>query len=410
MKIAIIDVGSNKLIGKNRENVSKFLSVKFLKLGINLSKIVSCQNSPEEINNTLNFLTEECVFVVGEDSSLKNFTIKKAIANNCGCNLIQDDLCINAVNNYYKRENTPPPIGYENEFYIPDGAVCFENQKSFLQSFVMYANQTIFFIPDDIDSVKYLFEHFIEERLVEDFKLNYDTSIIKTYGLAEKDILYLLKDLISNKYKILITTYANGLDVETMVRYNKDVDGRVVDDFLARIYEKLNKFVYASEEVSLETRVFELLKLTNKTIAIAENITGGNVSFSLLKNEPKMIQSLKESIVCPSAESKTNRLKLNPQTLMEKSDISVEGCYEMATGLLETSNADVVAVTSGRIDTNKKSQVVFIAIGDIDGIHVYKNVFSGNRDTILENITKTTLFYLIKKIKQNDLFFGQITV
>ena len=409
MKASIIDIGSNKLFDNNRDNISKFLYNKISKLGIDVSKIVYCQNSKEEITNTLNFLTEECVFVLGEDNSNKNLEIKKIIASFMGVEVIQDNLCIKTVSDYYRRENLVPQKGYENEFYIPDNAVPFENTKSHLQGFMMYGKQTLFFLPKDFESVEYLFNTYIAERLIEDFKLDYESSLIKTFGLSEGDILYILRDMLEQD-DILVYTYPNGLDVTTIIRYSKDVDAIMVDDFISQTYERLNKFIYASEEVSLETRVFELLKLTNKTLAVAENITGGNVAYSLLKNEPKMVHMLKESIVCTSAESKSNRLRLSMQTQATKSAISVEGCYEMATGLLETSGADIVACTSGFLDTEKNSQTVFISIGDGDGIHVYKNVFSGSRENVLENITKTTLFYLIKKIKQNGLFFGQITV
>ena len=410
MKIAIIDIGSDKLVGKNGGEVSKFLSEKLLKLGLDLSKIIICPNSSEEINDTLNNLNEECVFVIGENDCVKNLTIKQALAQHCKCDLVQDDICIANVNSFFRKENLQPVMDYENEFLIPDGAVPFENKKSYLQSFVMYSPKIMYFLPEDIDLAIYLFNQFIIERLVEDFNLNYDASIIKTYGLDEDDIFYLLKDLDISNQDFFIATCADGLDVETMIRYGKEVDDSTVDDLVAKIYEKLNKFIYASEDVSLSTRVFELLKLTGKTLAIAEDITGGNVSLHLMKNEPKISEFLTEGIVCLSNESKINRLGMSEQTLSTKTANSVEGCYEMATGLLEKSGAKIVACISGEFDATKKKQTAFIAIGDIDGVHVYKNVFTGSHETILENITKTTLFYLIKKIKQNGFFFGHITV
>ena len=46
-----------------------------------------------------------------------------------------------------------------------------------------------------------------------------------------------------------------------------------------------------------------------------------------------------------------------------------------------------------------------MAIGDFDGIHVYKNKINIKNLNLIGNLSKTALFYLIKKLKQNDLCF-----
>lgn len=68
--------------------------------------------------------------------------------------------------------------------------------------------------------------------------------------------------------------------------------------------------------------------------------------------------------------------------------------------MLGLSNADIALFVLG--DT-KDSDICYIACGDIDGIHVYKNRINDKSDNLIENISKTAIFYLIKKLKQNDL-------
>ena len=85
---------------------------------------------------------------------------------------------------------------------------------------------------------------------------------------------------------------------------------------------------------------------------------------------------------------------------------SVEIVYEMAAGLLEHTECDMAIATYGNINDD----YCYIAVGDIDGLHVYKNKCSGSHDKLVETLSKSAIFYLIKKIKQNDLFFNQIIV
>ena len=68
--------------------------------------------------------------------------------------------------------------------------------------------------------------------------------------------------------------------------------------------------------------------------------------------------------------------------------------------MLELSNADISVFVLG--DT-AESDICYMAIGDVDGIHVYKNKINDKSDNLIENISKTAIFYLIKKLKRNDL-------
>ena len=76
--------------------------------------------------------------------------------------------------------------------------------------------------------------------------------------------------------------------------------------------------------------------------------------------------------------------------------------------MLEKNNSGMVLVTCGDIDS--ENHICYIAVGDSDGIHVYKNTCLGTRDQIIETVSKCAVFYLIKKLKQNDLFFNKIRV
>ena len=61
-------------------------------------------------------------------------------------------------------------------------------------------------------------------------------------------------------------------------------------------------------------------------------------------------------------------------------------------------------------ENEKVGKLCYIAVGNIDGIHVYKNTLFGTREQIIDSLTQTAFFYLIKNIKQNDLFFDKTTV
>ena len=186
-----------------------------------------------------------------------------------------------------------------------------------------------------------------------------------------------------------------------------------MQNILRTIYERLSKYIYADEDIKLENRAFELLKIYNKTLAIAETVSEADITHRFIANNSGAQEYLKESIFASSKTSKINRLKVSESIINNYTEKSVEFAYEMAAGLLETSGADVVLVNTGSIkefSDESNTKTCFIAVGDIDGIHVYKNTFSGTKEQIIDGVTKTSFFYLIKKLKQNDLQIYRSTI
>ncbi len=414
MKTSILRVSNDILLGKKQDNLSQYLLKNCLEIGEIISCVNICENHPEQIKKQISCLESNFVIVVGENISSRNANIKKTIASIVGQEFIKNNLAESTVKAYYAESNIPVLFDSENEFYLPSGANLLPVKISALQSFIVTGNnKTFVFIPGELDVVKYVFENYLKDVIKQNLSTKYATTTIKTFGISEKDIYSILSDLIKNKYKILFLTYPNNLEVSIVIRYNETLSPEIVNDVICKVYERLNKYIYAEEEVSIVQRAVDLLNIGSRKLAVAETITGGNISTSLIKQCNNISNTLIESLVLSNEESLTNRLKVSPIILKQYSSVSVEVAYEMAAGLLETSNADIVLTTSGLIDyaeNDKVGKLCYIAVGNSDGIHVYKNVLYGTREQVIDSLTQTAFFYLIKNIKQNDLFFDKTTV
>lgn len=413
MKVSCVRINTDIIVGKKQDEIISYLSKMFLGIGVVMQNIVTTQNNPENFFHAVNFLQTNTVLILGEASSSKNYVIKKYLSDLTKIELEKNEISFNNVTNYYKQENSPVLVESENEYYMPKGAFVMSSTTSPMQGFILQAGgKTYIFLPEHFLSIQEMYEKEIKPFFTANSSIKYKTHIIKTFGIFEKDIYSILGDLTKNIYKILFITYPSELEVSLHIRYNETIDPEIIRGILAKVYEKLSKYIYADEDVSLAKRVFDLMKLSNKTISIAESVTGGNITSSLIKANPDFALSLKESIVCPSVESKIKSLGVTPAIIEKYGEVSIETAYEMAAALLDKTNSDIVLCTTGSLDTgnNNEKKVAFISVGNVDGIHVYKNTFIGNREQVIGNITQTSLFYLIKNIKQNDWFFGQTTV
>ena len=79
--------------------------------------------------------------------------------------------------------------------------------------------------------------------------------------------------------------------------------------------------------------------------------------------------------------------------------------YEMTAKMFSLTNSDIVVTATGDNIGN-----CYIAVGDKNEIHVYKNKFVGTYNEIIDYITTASYFYLIKKLKKNDFHFEKSTV
>jgi len=414
MKVSCININSNILIGKEPDKVCEFLSRKLLDCGITFNKKITIHSSSEQIKDALGYIQDNFIFLIGDKSSTKNYSIKTTLSRFFGTSLTQNQEASNFVNSFYNKHNLTPPIECQNDFYIPSGAELLKSSSTADLGFILtIADKTYCFLPNNLSAVEDIFTSFLMPYFVKEVRAVFQTTVIKTFGISEKDIIYLLQDLFNNKYKIFITTFPDNLEVTINIRYNKNLDRNILQAFIARVYDKLKKYIYSNEDASIYQTAYDLLKLPNKKLCIAETITNGNIINKFLSTNNDCTQYLSKGSIISNVDGLIKNLGVNKAIINKNGFVSVDTAYEMAASLLSENQDDIVVATCGEWQgsyTSASQLVCYIAVGDVDGIHVYKNTYSGEYNAIIDNISKSTMFYLIKKLKQNGLFLSQTTI
>jgi len=407
MKVNCIYTNPNILIGKRPDETLSFLGRSLLTLGITFNSINIIQNSSEQILSCLKKEHADLTIVIGTDDSKENFKIKSALADHYKLSMERNLNAVKAVDNYFTYEKKSPVKDVENEYYMPKTAMCLDNAMSYLQGMAMFRDGIVVLVPDDLDSVKYLFNNSLFPIVTKEIKVAYDVTMLKLFGLPEKEILNAIKDITAANPDILISTVSEDLETTLIIRYNMLIEKERINNFISDIYEKLRKFIFTSDDVSLYQLALDLLTIGNKKLSIFETITGGNVSSEFNKCNFKG-DMITDGVVVNNQTTLLNSYNVNPNIIKKHGLVSVESTYEIASAILEKRPDDTILVTCG--DLQDENHTCFIAIGDSDGIHVYKNTYAGNKDQVVKTISKCAVFYLVKKLKQNDLFFNKIYV
>ena len=167
----------------------------------------------------------------------------------------------------------------------------------------------------------------------------------------------------------------------------------------------LKDICYADGDVSLSETLFTLLKLSGKTVSVAESFTGGKVASEIVKNAGVSAYFC-EGVVAYSNQSKKNRLSVPERIIAEEGAVSAKTAYRMAAGLFggTETNPDIVVATTGIAgpDGDGSDTPVgrcYIAAGSKSGIHTYRFDFTGDREDITLKGVNAALYFAVKTIK-----------
>ncbi len=396
MKISCIALNSNSINTQNQFKIIDYLKVKLYEIGENISLISYFDNSEENLKG-LNISSYDFIFVIGTNSTIYNNNIKQNLCKIFSDKLKDFDSTVNSLKKYCLNNNIPFSVQEEMECKLPSASIPLCDEDYYDNGFMYKFNNTyIVYLPENMPFVTNSYQRYILPLLNDLIGFKRDFVVLKCFGILEKDIKTILADYFGRK-DITLQIRSDGLDSAIYIRYDGTLEKIALQNIISDICSKLSKFIYATDDTSLYDMALDLLTLRNKKVIIGETLTFGNITKRLSSRKNSNIT---ESFIFTNREGILKYTKVNPKAIENYGLYSVNSIYELTNAMLGLSNADIALFVLG--DT-KDSDICYIACGDIDGIHVYKNKINDKSDNLIENISKTAIFYLIKKLKQNDL-------
>ena len=132
------------------------------------------------------------------------------------------------------------------------------------------------------------------------------------------------------------------------------------------------------------------------SVAVAESCTAGLIAYKLTTVSGSS-SYFKGGVVAYQNEIKTKTLGVSRSIIDEKTEVSAEVVEQMTKSVLEKFDADFAVATSGYAGptggTNKNPiGTVFIAIASAEGVVVSRFVFSGNRQSVVNQASDCLLY------------------
>jgi nicotinamide-nucleotide amidase len=171
------------------------------------------------------------------------------------------------------------------------------------------------------------------------------------------------------------------------------------------LLELIPEYVFGYDNDNLATAVGHLLMQLNRTMAVAESCTGGNIAHYITSN-PGSSAYFKGGIVAYSNDVKVKLLGVPAGIIEKEGAVSQQVAEAMAIGARKSLGADYAVSTTGIAGPDGGSEekpvgTVWIAVAGPSGVSSKKYVFKHNRERNIIRSTQTAL-NLLRKFIQTD--------
>ncbi|WP_064966083.1 competence/damage-inducible protein A [Tenacibaculum ovolyticum] len=412
MNAEIITIGDEILIGQIVDTNSQWIGQELNKIGVSVYQISSIQDEKQHILNALKEAENraDIVILTGGLGPTKDDITKKTIAEYFNDNeVVEYPEVVERIKNLFKKIGHPYNDVQKYQAQLPSKATLLVNQFGTAPGMWFYENNTVFVsLPGVPYEMKGLMTNEVLPRIQEEFKLPFILhKTIMTVGVGETVIAERIEDW-ENKLpeyiklaylpsfgKVRLRISAKGNDEQVL---RKEVEEKIVE---------LNKLISDvivgyDDDALIEKSTGVLLKKHNKTLSVAESLTGGKIAAELVSVAGSSAY-FKGGFITYTAELKQQLLGVSEETIKTFTVVSEEVAKEMAIGCLKKLKTDYAIAVTGNAgpttDHNDKSVgLVYIAIATKDNVEVEEFNFGQPREKVINRTVTKALELLSENI------------
>lgn len=410
MKAEIITIGTEIMVGSILNTNSKYLSNKLIELGIETYYHTSVDDNAERLASIIEIALSraDIIITTGGLGPTQDDLTKEIVSKVLKLELIHDTEVEENIVDMFKRINKPMTVNNLKQTFKPNSSKLIKNDKGTAPGIYIDKNNVkIIMLPGPPNELIPMFENYIADLIKDDYKIVIRS--INTIDIGESALEVELKNLDIYEENFDIATFATEDNVEIKIigrGMDKEEITDKIEQKISKIKDKIGDYIYGYDNISLAEVVINKLKLMKHTLSLCESCTGGAIS-SMITSIPGASCVFDRGIVTYSNNSKIDELGVKPITLKTFGAVSEETAYEMAKGLIDKTNSDIVLSITGIAGpgggtVNKPVGLVYMCTMDNTKHKVTKYIFTGNRTTIQEKATIKALSEINNFLQTNN--------
>ena len=410
MNAEIITIGDEILIGQIVDTNSQWIGQELNKIGVSVYQITSIQDEKQHILNALKEAESrvDIVIITGGLGPTKDDITKKTIAEYFkDKGVVEYPEVIEHIKSLFKKMNHPFKEVQRYQAQLPSKATLLMNHFGTAPGMWFYENNTVFVsLPGVPYEMKGLITNAVLPKIQDKFKLPFIShTTIMTVGVGESIIAERIEAWEDNLPSYIKLAYLPSFGKVRLRISAKGADKEFIEKEVAKRVVELNALISDvivgyDEEASIEKSVGSLLKRLNKTVSVAESLTGGRIGADLVSVAGSSAY-FKGGFITYTAALKEQLLGVRKEVIDEFTVVSKEVAKEMAIGCLERLKTDYAIAVTGNAgpttdNNNKNVGLVYIAIAEKNNVEVYEFNFGQPREKVL-NRTVTKALELLRE-------------
>ena len=282
----IVAIGSELLLGQIVDTNSAWMAQRLTALGVNLYFTSVVGDNPGRMREVIQRALERADIVItsGGLGPTQDDLTREIVAEVTGRKLILDAGLLEQVEEHFRRRGRTMTPNNRRQGYMPDGAIPVKNPNGTAPSFIVEDPRGIVFsLPGVPVELKWLFENEVEPYLRKKFNLAevIHYRVLKIVGIGESAVDDKIGYLIANSSNPTVGVLAlpGQVDVRIAAKAaNRDQAMSLIAPVEAEVRGLLGNAIFAADRETMEDVVGRLLRARNKTVAVYEDLTCGNLS------------------------------------------------------------------------------------------------------------------------------------
>lgn len=420
VKAEIITIGNELITGVQVDTNGPYLAQRLFDRGISVQRIVSVGDGAGAIAGALKegIARADLVLITGGLGPTRDDITTEVVAKVLKKRLVLYPEALDHINKILGSYNVPTTEGQKKQAYFPEGAEIIPNPKGTAPGFLIKEGKTLLvFLPGVPRELETMVEETILPRLENEWKREtyFQSRTLRLFGISESKVDDLLKDIFENQREITLSFLPLFPEINVHItiqkKNNEEACARLAY-WEKAIRERLEPYVFGTDDDTMEEVVGNLLRQAKATIAIAESCTGGLIGHRLT-NIPGSSDYVERVMVVYSNQAKIDLLKVSEEVIRTHGAVSEPTARLMAEGIKQVAGTTLGISTTGIAgpaggNPEKPVGTVFISLTDGKETVTKEYHFPGDRQQIKLMTSEVALNRIRQHLLQNKTLNSKV--
>ncbi len=287
MKVEILSIGDEILIGQIVNTNAAFIAEKLTELGYDVDWITTVGDNAELLEQALKLAESrvDIVIATGGLGPTHDDITKKVFAKYFNSKLVLNEQVFHKIKERFRRRRIRMAKINKEQAMVPDNATVIENQAGTAPGLLFQKGTKYFFVMPGVPAeMVAMMEASIIPLLKNKADKIYKQRVIHTTGIPESTLFEKLGNIqdLEKFTKIAFLPTYGGVNIRLSAQGSTEASSQERISQVEKIFrEKFAQFIWGYDDDTFEQAIAQLLIQQNKTISIVEFGTHGNISAQL---------------------------------------------------------------------------------------------------------------------------------